>query len=241
METLAEKEKRKVHRSPAYPAFGLSEAIEKAEAVYKHEKRSATTADVIASHIGYSKAAGPGGRAVSALRQYGLIDEVGGKVRVSDLGYTLIHYDRNSSEWKQAVQEAAKNPTLFRELIEEYHGDFPSDATLRNDLLKRDFNPSSIPDVVSIFRGTMSLANCEDSVHNEGVTDAIQFQDSTQVRLEDARGGKPAGTPAKIVRETLTQRVSPDCMAQVVFDGPVSQKAIEKLIAYLELAKDNYQ
>lgn len=70
------------------------------------------------------------------------------------------------------------------------------------------------------------------------MADTVQFQDSHRIRLEDASTGK--GVPAKIVKEVLTQRVSPDCMAQVVFDGPVSQKAIEKLIAYLELAKDNY-
>jgi hypothetical protein len=55
--------------------------------------------------------------------------------------------------------------------------------------------------------------------------------------MEDVTGK----SGSRIVKEILTQRVSPDCMAQVVFDGPVSQRAIEKLIAYLELTKDNYQ
>ena len=155
----AEKTKRKVHRSPGYPVFGLKEAIQKAEAVYQEEKRTATTPDVIASHIGYSQAAGPGGRAVSALRQYGLIEETSGRYRISELGYTLIHFDHNSDEWKRAVSEAAKRPTLFKELIEKYGNSLPSDATLRNELLGRGFNPTSIPDVVSIFRDTMSLAS----------------------------------------------------------------------------------
>jgi len=165
MET-EEREKRKVHRSPSYPAFSLGEAIEKTDSIYKHEKRSATTADVIASHIGYSQAKGPGGRAVSALRQYGLVEETGGKCRISELGYTLVHYERSSTEWKQAAVEASRKPTLFRQLLEEYQDELPSDATLRHDLLKRDFNPASIPDVVSIFRSTMSLAQTGDSVHN---------------------------------------------------------------------------
>ena len=38
----------------------------------------------------------------------------------------------------------------------------------------------------------------------------------------------------------LAHRVSANCMAQVIFEGPVTQKAIDKLIAYLEMAKDNY-
>lgn len=244
METSEEKQKRKVHRSPSYPAVDLADAITKAEAVYKNERRSATTPEVIAAHMGYSTATGPGGRAVSALRQYGLIEETGGKYRLSDTGYTLIHFDRNSSEWRVAVSEAARRPTLFRELVEAYPDGLPSDATLRNDLLKREFNPASITDVVAILRNTMSLASVGEVVHNESTAgDSFQMQDSIQTRLDDARPGThlQGGTIApRIVKEMLTQRVSPDCMAQVVLDGPVTQKAIEKLIAYLELAKDNY-
>src|SRR5581483_10255182 len=111
---------------------------------YKGEKRSATTAEVIASHMGYSQANGPGGRAVSALRQYGLIEENSGKYRISDVGYTLAHFDRDSVEWKAAVVEAARRPGLFRELLEEYPDGLPSDATLRNDLLRRGFNPGAV-------------------------------------------------------------------------------------------------
>jgi len=167
MEPNEEKQRRKVHRSPSYPAVDLADAITKAEAVYNNEKRSATTPEVLASHMGYSTATGPGGRAVSALRQYGLIEEAGGKYRLSDLGYTLIHFSRHSEEWKAAILDAVRRPTLFRELLEEYPDGLPSDATLRNDLLKREFNPASIQDVVGIFRNTMSLVDFADVVHNE--------------------------------------------------------------------------
>jgi hypothetical protein len=161
-----DREKRKVHRSPSYPVFDLAEAIQKADAVYKGEKRSATTPDVVASHLGYSQAKGPGGRAVSALRQFGLLEDNNGKCRISDLGYTLIQYDRDSQEWKTAAAEAAKLPTLFRELADEYSGELPSDAALRNDLLRKGFNPAAISDVVSIFRSTMSLAGQEGSLYD---------------------------------------------------------------------------
>ena len=101
-------EKRKVHRSPSYPVFGLKEAIEK-RSLFDAAKRSAATPEVIASHLGYSQANGPGGRAVSALRQFGLIEESNGKYRVSDWGYTLVHYDRESAEWKAALTKAVQN------------------------------------------------------------------------------------------------------------------------------------
>src|SRR5436305_14809569 len=103
MQPSDEKQKRKVHRSPSYPAFDLSKAIVKAEAIYNNERRSATTPEVLAAHMGYSAAVGPGGRAVSALGQYGLVEEAGGKYRLSDLGYTLVHFDHSSEEWRAAV------------------------------------------------------------------------------------------------------------------------------------------
>ena len=132
MDEQTEKEKRKVHRSPGYPVFKLEDAIQKVEAVYKAEKRSATTPEVIASHLGYNSATGPGGRAVSALRQFGLLEESNGKLRISDIAYTLIHYDRKSPDWRQAAAQAAANPTLFGELAEKYLSGLPSDATLKH-------------------------------------------------------------------------------------------------------------
>ena len=179
MESEVEREKRKVHRSPSYPVFDLQEAIQKVADIYKAEKRSATTADVVASHLGYSQAKGPGGRAVSALRQFGLLEDNNGKCRISDLGYTLIQYDRGSQEWKTAIAQASRFPALFRELEEEYPKGLPSDATLRNDLLRKGFNPSAIPDVVSIFRSTMSLAGQESAVYN-GAGDESPLRTATE-------------------------------------------------------------
>ena len=40
--------------------------------------------------------------------------------------------------------------------------------------------------------------------------------------------------------ESLRFRVSQGCMAEVAFDGPVTQRAIDKLIKQLELVKDDY-
>jgi hypothetical protein len=167
MQAQPEKDKRKVHRSPSYPVFDLKTAIEKTKTIYDSEKRSATTPEVIASHMGYSQANGPGGRAVSALRQFGLIEETNGKYRISDTGYTLVHYDKESTEWKAAVSRAAKHPALFKELLGGYPEGLPSDATLKNELLRREFNPAVVNDVISIFRGSLSLADGADVAYNE--------------------------------------------------------------------------
>ncbi|MGA2711663.1 MAG: hypothetical protein ABSG41_01035 [Bryobacteraceae bacterium] len=249
METQDEKQKRKVHRSPSYPAFSLVEAISKAGAVYAAEKRTATTGDVIASHMGYSAAAGPGGRAVSALRQYGLIEETEGKYRLSDLGYTLVHYEHESAEWRAAVAEAARRPTLFRELLEEYPDGLPSDGTLRNNLLKREFNPGSIQDVVSIFRGTMELADSTGASYTEsGQTETTMATASAPVMTEpgtrrssDLRSqGQSLVPPTQRTPVGSEIPVAKDCVMAVMALGRVTQEGIEKLIAYLGLIKGSF-
>jgi len=232
METTAEK--RKVHRSPSYPVFDLKEAIQKAEAVYNSEKRSATTLEVIASHMGYSQPTGPGGRAVSALRQFGLIEESGGKYRVSDLGYILIHFDRVSPEWKGAVRQAATRPVLFRELAEEFPNGLPSDATLRNDLLKKGFNPAAISDVVSIIRNTISLVGEAQEMY--AGTDMHVVEESAP----PAAGRQRLANPLPIPLEENTRRdIFSLTEGQVVLQWPgsLSKESFEDLGAWLDLVK----
>lgn len=238
MEAQDEKHKRKVHRSPSYPAFDLTEAITKATTVYEKEKRSATTAEVLAGHMGYSAAVGPGGRAVSALRQYGLIEEVNGKYRLSDLGYTLVHYDHSSFEWRAAIVDAIKGPTLFRELLLEYPEGLPSDATLRNDLLKREFNPSSIPDVVSIFRATMSLVDFENPIHN-GAGDVAMQNDTTKPESQTSAASVLAKKAAEAFMAAKTRTysfaLSPDAKAELNITGDVGSEDLETLRDYIDI------
>jgi hypothetical protein len=243
MTTSDEKQKRKVHRSPSYPAFDLGEAIAKAEAVYKNERRSATTAEVIASHMGYSTATGPGGRAVSALRQYGLIEEASGKYRLSDTGYTLVHFGHESAEWKAALLDAAKHPTLFRELLTEYPDDLPSDATLRTDLLKREFNPGSIPDVVNIFRSTMSLLFPENMIHNEGgevSMESTHQADSVRTELSKKAAEKFVA-PSQISTPVGKNEDGVPVFAHVRFDGALRKEYVASLKKYLDFLEGTLQ
>ncbi|MBZ5491470.1 MAG: hypothetical protein LAO76_11115 [Acidobacteriia bacterium] len=235
MESENEKSKRKVHRSPSYPAFDLGEAIQKAEAVYKAEKRTATTSEVIASHVGYSQATGPGGRAVSALRQYGLLEENAGRYRISDLGYTLVHFSRDSEEWKRAVVDASRRPVLFKELLEKYGEELPSDATLKNELLSRGFNPAAVSDVVTIFRNTMSLAGEHGGSYNNGEERTVP----EPVSAASISTASPAKfTPATSAELSVPVEFAGDgqqaVVARVLFNAPIKREYLSRLKAFLE-------
>lgn len=250
MESEAEREKRKIHRSPSYPVFDLKEAIEKLADVYKAEKRSATTPDVVASHLGYGQAKGPGGRAVSALRQFGLLEDSNGKCRISDLGYTLIQYDRGSAEWKSAVMQASRFPALFSELVEAYPHSLPSDATLRNDLLHKGFNPSVITEVVSIFRSTMSLVAQEGAVYNGAGDESPMKTAAERVEVNDAGVGSVAARPrtmaeaqqmagGALIRNEVRQDIFSLSEGPVTIQWPASLSAesYEDVADWLEIVK----
>src|ERR1017187_9284572 len=85
------KTKKAAHRSPNYPAFDLTTALAKIRLVYNAEKRTPTTREVIAEHLGYSSTDGPGGRALSCIRQFALLEDAADKLRVSEIGFSLLH------------------------------------------------------------------------------------------------------------------------------------------------------
>jgi hypothetical protein len=234
----SEGEKRSLHRSPGYPLFDLGRAIEKTKVIYDKERRSATSSDVIASHIGYSAAKGLGGRAVSALRQYGLIEETAGKYRISELGYTLVHFDHDSDEWLDSVADAARRPTLFRELAEAYPDGLPSDATLRGDLLKRGFNPSAIPEVITVFRDSMSLAEQGNIVHNETREMPMQVAQLTPAQPAKTQSGLPLGTqgtPAQPPRQDIFSLA--EGQATIQWPATLSPESFQDLSDWIDIVK----
>jgi hypothetical protein len=237
-EAAATKPKRAMHRSPSYPMFGLSEAIGKAKIVYDNVKRSSTTPDVIAKLLGFSQhVGGPGGRTMSALRQYGLLEEADGKGRISDRAYTLIQYPQGSQERTQAIKEAIREPNLFRELLAEFNdGVPPSDAPLSGYLLRRGFNPEVIPDVVRIFRDTVALDPSQNVAYP-----AIQSQDTgveTVQGMETNTQGQqrqqvPSGTSGPTIVNAWT--LSPDTRAELRINGKVKKEDLELLRDYVEI------
>ena len=146
-------------RSPNYPMYALEEAIAKVKIIYQHEKRNFTTAAVIQKHLGYKEGSSLGGRALSALKQYGLIEERSGTYGLSEKGFLFTYAEENSPERAIALREVALKPQIFKELIDTYPSGLPSDGTLKAHLIgKKGFNPTAVDDFIRMFRETISLA-----------------------------------------------------------------------------------
>ena len=188
------KAKRKVHRSPNYPSLSLGDALDRARQIYDAEKRTPASPDTILAHLGYKPGVGPGLRALSALRQYGLLEERGGQDRISDSAFHILSLSEASPDRVVALREAARRPALFRQLLEVYGGEIPSDVNLRDHLIKvHSFNPDSVATFIKAFRETVEFAKLrrkED--HEASETEATDGSNEMDGRRESEQTAKPS-------------------------------------------------
>lgn len=152
--------KRTVHRSPNFPSLSLPDALGKARTIYTHDKRAPTSPVVILSHLGFGKTlSGSAGRVLSAMRQYGLLEDANGSLRVSESAFLMLTLSEQSAERVTAIRAAAQKPAMFREVLAEYPDGLPSDATLRDWLISRkEFNPASADGFIRSLKATIEFA-----------------------------------------------------------------------------------
>jgi hypothetical protein len=219
---------KKIHRSPNHPFFSLADAIAKIKLVYDVEKRTPTTGSVIVKHLGYSETTGPGGRTLSALRQYGLLDETAGKYRVSDIAFSILHYPDSSKERREAIKKAAVSPTLYRELLDLYPAGAGSDDTLKEELLRRGFNPAVTDRAVGDFRTTITLAGLADVSYTDLAGDTKMPNQNLETPLKSPGVSIPGA-------QTYSFALSPDVRAELTLKGAVTPDDLDLLRDHIEL------
>jgi hypothetical protein len=160
---------KKRHRSPAYPAISLAQAIKRAEEFYKHEVRNPASFTAAARHWDYSPTSSGALLTIAALKSFGLFTELeaasGRTVQLSPLGLKIVADKRPESvERNAAIKEAALTPKIHASIWRKYNGSLPSDAELEYRL-ENDwkFNINSIKPFIKELRDTMSFAKLSES------------------------------------------------------------------------------
>jgi hypothetical protein len=91
------------------------------------------------------------------MRKFGLLDRTNGGLRVSDLGMRILHSQQDTPEHRNALQEAARNIDLIRDLLEERAE--ASDGSLRSHLiLDLGFTEEGADTFIPVFRSTIEVA-----------------------------------------------------------------------------------
>lgn len=219
------------HRSPSYPYINLGEAIAHARAIYQQEKRTPTSAAVIAAHIGFPKLTGPAGRVLSALKQYGLLDDNEGKLRLSDAAFKILMLQDGSVEREELIKKAGLKPQLFKELLNHYKvyypEDLPSDATLREYLIfQKKFNPTWVDQFIRIFKTTLDLAK----PWGDGYTGGELAGDEAPLEVQDM---EPIPTQAPQRQSNRQQPPSQPPVLAGFKDFPLYLSPSEKAVLYI--------
>lgn len=199
------------HRSPAYPAVNLEQAIVYARSIYDADRRNQVPVGVAIEHLGYTDGSSQGMRAIAALTQFGLLEQDGKKedrrVRLTERALDILIAPSDSHPPRiRAIQEAALLPTLHAELWNGGRSELPSDATLRANLVRHnEFNENYVDRFIRQFRDTIQFAgllNSDTISHDEDDDDFSEEPASIEVNTYvqwTSRGVDQFDTPKKVV------------------------------------------
>jgi hypothetical protein len=239
-------------RSPNYPSVTLGEAIERIRLVYKAEHTHRADKNVVARDLGYTGLNGKSITLIGALKRYGLLDTEGDGLRVTDDAVTILELPDNDPTRIEAVEKAAFTPTLFEELRDTFGESLPSDDNLRHYLIKKNFLPKAANDVVRIYRDNLQLVSVSKSLYNRDMKPEpspaltnipLSRTHAPPVSSEEVFrkfNQQPDPAPQLSGEDVLSFNLSRTGKAQVRFNGQVTQEAIKKLIALLDLSLDTY-
>ena len=244
----------KRHRSPAYPAIDLAEALQRAELLRKDYGRNAVHVDMALSKWGLKPKGGTGMAMLSALIKYGLLDDEGTggtrRVRLTPFALGILLDDRPDSEERiAALKTAALTPSIYKELWDRYQGAIPADGTLRVYLRRdRGFGDEAAEDVIEGFRKTLAYAKLTES---DNMSPEEEDKHSSEGDLQmapppvitsDETPSKPSGQASTIQQSTKTVQIpltgAPWAMLQVPY--PMSDENWEEMEKYLEFLNLNF-
>jgi hypothetical protein len=105
--------------SIAFPYMDLDTAVTVARA-FVTNGGGAHTRDQLAGAMGQSPLSGAFIMKLSAARQFGLVDYIDGKFKLTDLGFSIV--DKSEVREKSARVQAFLNVELYRKVYEEFKG-----------------------------------------------------------------------------------------------------------------------
>ncbi len=228
------------------PLIGLRNAISKAKSLKQRENTHAVTKIDAATAMGYGNLHGTAYTTIDALMDYGLLEEAGlDKLKLSTVALDILSSNATEHDTKyiMAVQKAAFTPSMFQELFNIYDNSLPGDAELMESLKRIGLHPNKIGSAMRAYRETIEFVN-EVSKGSDIKLPEIFDSSATLKKSRKVSFGSNSSLPSlssnEREEENLLWRISQDCVVQIRFEGQVTREALQKLVALLELSKDDY-
>jgi hypothetical protein len=233
-------------RSPAYPSIGLEAGVRWARKIFEAEKRSATSALVIARHGGYSALSGPAKSAVSAMKKFGLVSEEGAdRLRLSEDGMKAVLQPDETGRLA-IYRSLALRPIIIKEILEEHPGGLPTDETLEYWLITaRKFNPDGAKTFIKALRETVRFAKLDPSEYHPAAEQEAkpmeaaapaprqtsEFQEPRTNSRPQARPSLDEGAEPAPIRVELSDGTS----VGIVSSAPMTAETFEELLDYMNV------
>lgn len=162
-------------RSPRFPSYPLEEALSFAAKIYDGAHRAPIDPETAYQLMGFKGRSGASATALGAIRQFGLIEGLSDRTRISDLALRIFEPE-SPSEKSAALNEAAGRPEVFQALLGRYAGSPPTaDEPIRAYLIRElGFSKSGADQCLDSFRATMSLLSALPSSNGGIVTPASE-------------------------------------------------------------------
>lgn len=198
-------EKKPRHRSPAYPTVSLREAVERVGRLYAADGKAGAPPAIAAKHIGYSKAHGQAHSVLSALKKFGLVADVGGRIVPTQRAIEILRLPEHDPKRIEGLKDAALSPQIYRELVEQHRSTgLPADDVLESDLeVHRNFNPTAVSGFVKDFKETLEYAGLSDLSMLESRSGESEMPKADQIPPKESRtpGDMSPLPPSLVVRK----------------------------------------
>ncbi|CAN7610397.1 hypothetical protein LJR130_004530 [Variovorax sp. LjRoot130] len=232
----------------------LQEALERTGKAYDKERLHPAPTDVVAQNIGYRGANnGSALAALASLRYYGLMERPREGVLAVSKDFENYRFAPNEGVKRALVQKFFQTPPLFRELLEQYDSGFPSDATLKYELIQRGFLPQPAAALVAVLKRSAEFADTQQAppsapavadapeAMNDAAAPGIQNHQSPPPAVQSASPVAPVppvGPPSIEVEAThdrIPVRLSGNRRAWLVIPEPFFEADKKRLKAQIDL------
>ena len=239
-------------RSPSYPIFGLSEALQHIKTLFETCQDRPIDRNDAFRVLGFKT--GRTGRSVqvlASLGQFGLLQKAGkGQVAVSQLAVDVL-YGETPEDRMRALRTALESPPLFSDLLHQFPGQSPEPTVLHGYLMRNRFTPKAAEAAIRAYLATINDIKAVGSAGGPE-PDYERYDEPAVITLPSPTSKVIEGTaltPAETEEATMqtvqqsgefTQYMAfpaAGTMIRISANGPVGPEQLRILDEYLQVQK----
>jgi hypothetical protein len=217
----------------------LTDALDRIRRIYKHQQTHPATPEITAQALGYTTLNGASKGVIATLKQYGLLENAGSGLRVSDQSVSVLELPESDPDRRKTLATIMLNPAVCAELHRRFGNELPPNAKLV--LVKKGFAPKAADEIVRIYRGNAQFVATGQTDLHVNSADARVPENGAALRGPDEIPTiRDSHREAAEGEQTLVFKIAESTEARIQLRGLVTQQAIRKLIALLELSVDTF-